>query len=93
MAQTTDQDPVAAMRPAARTSDPVNHPSHYTSLGAACACGREIACVQVTERMDFLVGNAVKYLWRQGRKDDRLTDLRKSAWYIARAIAQAEAQR
>lgn len=76
---------------AASGHDPINHPAHYTSLGAVCACGRPIECIQVTERMGFLDGNAVKYLWRQCHKGDRLTDLRKAAWYIARAIAQAEA--
>ena len=63
--------------------DPVNHPAHYTGHPSG------IECIQVTEHMDFLVGNAVKYLWRFGQKGDigdQIMDLEKSRWYIERKI-------
>lgn len=70
--------------------DPVNHPPHYTSHPAACACGRGIECIQVTEHMGFCIGNAIKYLWRAGRKGEAIEDLRKAAWYIDREIKRIE---
>lgn len=65
--------------------DPINHPSHYTSHPSG------IECIQITEHMDFLTGNAMKYLWRAGLKtEDRTEDLKKAAWYIQRAIEKGE---
>lgn len=65
-------------------SDPVNHPSHYTSHPSG------VECIQVTEHMNFCVGNAVKYLWRAGQKGDHLEDLKKARWYIDREIERLE---
>lgn len=65
--------------------DPINHPSHYTSHPSG------IECIQITEHMDFLTGNAMKYLWRAGLKtEDRTEDLKKAAWYIQRAIEKGK---
>ena len=67
--------------------DPVNHPKHYTSSPAKCKeCGTPIECIQVVEHMNFNLGSACKYLWRQGLKDDSITDLKKAVWYIQREI-------
>lgn len=66
-------------------NDPVNHPSHYTDTVPG------IECIDVTEHFDFCTGNAIKYLWRAGHKNDRLQDLRKAAWYVQREIALLEA--
>lgn len=71
-------------------SDLVNHPPHYTDGPPCPKCGATIECITITERLDFLLGNAVKYLWRAGKKGPALEDLRKAAWYIDRAIANAE---
>ena len=64
--------------------DSVNHPSHYTSHPSG------VECIQVTEHMNFCVGNAVKYLWRAGLKGDVLEDLKKARWYIDREIKRIE---
>lgn len=64
--------------------DGVNHPKHYTDSPSG------IECIQVTEHMDFCIGNAVKYLWRAGKKDDSVQDLKKAIWYINRKIALME---
>lgn len=71
-------------------SDPVNHPEHYQSE-AQCECGKSIECIQVIEHMSLNVGNAVKYLWRHGKKDDTIQDLKKAAWFVAREIKRLEA--
>jgi hypothetical protein len=65
--------------------DLVNHPSHYR-----LAPGVEV--IDLTEQLDFLRGNAVKYLARAGRKNgsDELQDLQKARWYVDRAIAKHE---
>ena len=63
-------------------NDPVNHPKHYT----AHPSGGE--CIEVTEHMNFCVGNAIKYLWRAGLKGEQVEDLRKARWYIDREIAR-----
>lgn len=63
--------------------DQVNHPTHYTHPSG-------VECIQVTEHMSFCVGNAIKYLWRAGRKGDGLADqirdLEKARWYVDREI-------
>lgn len=44
--------------------------------------------------MDFFAGNALKYLWRLGRKglskEERLSDARKARTYIDEVIADIE---
>lgn len=65
-------------------SDPVNHPRHYTSHPSG------VEAITVTEHMNFCLGNAVKYLWRAGKKSDAITDLRKARWYLDREITRLE---
>ena len=60
--------------------DPINHPRHYTGHPSG------VECIEITEHMNFCVGNAVKYLWRAGLKGDDIEDLRKAAWYVQREI-------
>jgi len=60
--------------------DPVNKPKHYTEHPSG------IECIQITEHENFCVGNAIKYLWRAGRKGDAVEDLQKAMWYIQREI-------
>ena len=62
------------------THDPVNHPQHYTEHPSG------IECIQITEHMNFNLGNAVKYIWRADLKGDAVEDLKKAAWYINREI-------
>lgn len=60
--------------------DPVNHPAHYKAHPSG------IECIQVTEHLSFLRGNAIKYLWRAGQKGNIIEDLEKARWYIEREI-------
>lgn len=66
------------------TNDPVNHPRHYTDHPSG------IECIQVTEHMNFCLGNAVKYIWRCDLKQDCVEDLKKAIWYIQREIDRRE---
>lgn len=64
--------------------DMVNHPPHYTAHPSG------VECIQITEHMNFNIGNAVKYLWRADLKNG-LEDLEKAAWYVAREIERRKA--
>lgn len=67
-------------------NDPVQHPAHYTQHPSG------IECIQITEHMNFCIGNAIKYLWRADLKNG-LEDLKKAAWYIEREISRREGHR
>ena len=58
--------------------DNVNHPQHYTSDPSG------IECIEITRHRNFNIGNAIKYLWRNGLKDSdsQIQDLEKAIWYI-----------
>ncbi len=61
-------------------TDPVNAPKHYREHPSG------VECIQITEHMNFNLGNAVKYIWRAALKGKQLQDLEKAAWYINREI-------
>jgi hypothetical protein len=58
----------------------VDHPPHYTSHPSG------IETIQITEHMNFNLGNAIKYIMRADYKGKKLEDLQKAAWYINREI-------
>lgn len=58
--------------------DPVNHPSHYTQY--------EHEVIELTEQLDFCVGNACKYILRSPYKGNEIQDLNKALWYIDRSM-------
>jgi hypothetical protein len=62
--------------------DPVN-PPHYRSHPSG------IEVIQITEHMNFCLGNVIKYTLRAGLKtQDPIEDLRKARWYLDREIAR-----
>ena len=65
-------------------SDLVNHPAHYTSHPSG------VEAIQVTRWMNFNLGNAVKYIWRAGLKNDAIEDLRKAEFYIKDEIERLQ---
>lgn len=73
-------------------TDNVNHPQHYRNHPSGCEC------IEITEHYDFCIGNAIKYLWRNGLKseegmtikDKQIEDLKKAIWYINRKIQLLE---
>jgi len=60
--------------------DMVNHPPHYTDGGI------ETIDFIEAKKLDYHLGNAVKYITRAGKKADALEDLKKAQWYLNRAI-------
>ena len=58
--------------------DMVSHPPHY----AANASGLEV--IEVTEKMNFNLGNAYKYVARFEKKNNPVEDLEKAKWYLNR---------
>jgi hypothetical protein len=66
--------------------DMVNHPPHYSSDIKCKNCGTKIDCIDIIENMPFPKGSAIKYLWRAGKKNDAIEDLKKAIWYINRMI-------
>ena len=66
------------------TSDPVNHPSHYTR--------GKIEVIEFIEyqRLSYHLGNVLKYICRAGFKNNEVEDLKKAAWYLNRYIGLIE---
>lgn len=58
----------------------VNHPKHYQ--------GNTFEVIDIIEdfKLNFNLGNAIKYILRAGHKGDRITDLQKAIWYIEREM-------
>ena len=73
-------------------ADPINAPAHYQAVCHCPNCGHAIEAISITERFSFVVGNALKYLLRAGRKDgsSAAQDYGKAAWYATRAAEQAQ---
>jgi hypothetical protein len=63
-------------------SDVVNRPAHYTAHPSG------VECIEITEHMNFNLGNAMKYIWRAGLKGDGEEDLSKAEFYIRREIGR-----
>ena len=69
-------------------NDQVNHPKHYTSDPSG------IECIDITRHRNFNIGNAIKYLWRAGLKEDKdrklidkqVEDLNIAVWYLVDEI-------
>ena len=70
------------------SNDNVNHPKHYTSDPSG------VECIEIVKHRDFCIGNAIKYLWRAGLKQEdgmtdkqkQIEDLEKAIWYIKAEI-------
>jgi hypothetical protein len=65
-------------------ADMVNHPIHYTSHPSG------VETIQITEHMNFCLGNAIKYILRSDLKGKQIEDLKKAIWYIDREIKRLE---
>lgn len=66
----------------AQIFDPVHSPEHYRKF--------PIEVIEITERLNFCLGNVVKYTLRADYKGKPLEDLRKARWYLDREIANRE---
>lgn len=73
--------------------DMVNTPTHYTSDPSG------VECITIVRHRNFNVGNAIKYLWRNGLKKDsdlqdsakQVEDLEKAVFYIKDEIKRLQA--
>lgn len=63
----------------------VDHPRHYNEHPSG------IECITIAEHMNFNLGNAMKYIWRNESKNG-IEDLKKAEWYIRREIERLEKQ-
>lgn len=63
----------------------VSHPAHYTWL-------KGLEVIDITEQLNFNLGNVLKYVLRcdHKHKDNGITDLRKAAFYLEREIARRQ---
>ena len=63
-------------------NDLVNHPNHYGGKN------NPYETIKVIEnwKLNFNLGNAIKYLARADHKENKLQDLEKAKWYIQREI-------
>ena len=64
--------------------DPVYHPAHYLSHPSG------IETIDITEHMNFCLGNVIKYVMRAEHKGQTLEDLKKARWYLDREIQKLE---
>ena len=70
-------------------TEQVSHPSHYAWLKDLCG----VEPIEICQHFDFSVGNALKYLMRNGKvernlteKEQRIQDLEKAIYYIKNEI-------
>lgn len=64
-----------------KTNDAVQHPSHYTQGKVECIEALESATAGLSGIEAVCTANAIKYLWRQKRKNG-IEDLEKAKFYI-----------
>lgn len=60
--------------------DNINHPPHY------CSHTSGIEAIVISEKLNFCLGNAFKYLMRCTYKGNSLEDLSKALWYLNREL-------
>ena len=65
-------------------SDKVNQPPHYVNHPIG------IQAIQITQHMNFCLGNVIKYVMRCDLKGEPLEDLRKARTYLEYEIAKRE---
>ena len=61
----------------------INHPSHYNQ-------GIEAIDYIESHKMNFCIGNVIKYITRAKHKGTELQDLKKASWYLNREIERLE---
>ncbi len=60
---------------------PIN-PSHYRQHASG------VECIEIAKHFNFCRGNAIKYIWRAGQKNDEIEDLEKAKWFIETEISR-----
>jgi hypothetical protein len=62
------------------------NPQHYRQHPSG------VECIQVTRWFNFNRGNAIKYIWRAGMKNDEIEDLEKAIWYLKDEVARMKGE-
>ena len=67
-------------------SPSIHHPVHYNLHPSG------VECLTVVRHMNFNLGNAIKYIWRCGLKDNTtdIEDLKKAVFYLQDEIERLE---
>jgi hypothetical protein len=65
------------------TGNNVDHPNHYNQIAG-------VECIDVIDqlKLNFNLGNALKYIWRCEHKGKKIEDLRKAVHYLNREITK-----
>jgi hypothetical protein len=67
-------------------TDNINHPRYYAE-----GWSNNAEVIDITENLNFNLGNVVKYVARAGRKTgDPAEDLQKAEWYLFREIQRLD---
>ena len=82
--------PEKIIKAAPPENDPVKKPGHYTYGRFECIDIIEDILADASGPEAFLIGNAIKYLWRFRHKNGT-EDLEKARWYLDRAITRRRA--
>ena len=64
-----------------KENETVSHPSHYCQGKVECIDALEAATTGLQGIEAVCTANAIKYLWRQSRKNS-IEDLKKCIWYV-----------
>lgn len=60
-----------------------DNPNHYR-VGSS-----GVECIEIVRCLSFDLGNAIKYMWRLGNKDEDTKELKKAIWYLVDEITVA----
>jgi hypothetical protein len=82
LAMTSSNTPLPSITMVEPQPDPVNHPAHY-KVG-----GIETIDFIEAKKLNYNMGNAVKYISRADHKGNKKQDLEKAKWYIDRELAK-----
>lgn len=63
----------------------INHPSYYQSEN-----GLEVIDVIEEFKLDFALGNVIKYVLRCDKKETKIRNLHKAMWYLQRELDKEE---
>jgi len=68
------------------SKETVVHPDHYNLHPSG------VECIEIVRHMNFNLGNAMKYIWRCGLKDNTtdIEDLKKARFYIDDELKRLE---
>lgn len=58
-------------------SEDKTNPAYYRT-----GLSDRIECIDICRHLPFALGNACKYVWRAGGKEDAALDLDKAVWYL-----------